>query len=102
MSTAVRKQDASLPDPEQTETGQIVRLETATETMMAYIGYLNTQIHTEEDQPKPNQAKIKALTEQKNAVLDERHAITPDNEDLIARALYIYAPIMKAFYASHG
>jgi hypothetical protein len=93
MSTALRK-----PDPHETETAKIVRLETATETMMAYIGYLNTQIHKEEDQPNPNQAKIKALRDQKNVVVDERHAITPDHQDLIAKALYIYAPIMKAFY----
>jgi hypothetical protein len=102
MSTALRKQEPVLPDPHETETAKIVRLETATETMMAYIGYLNTQIHKEEDQVNPNQARIKALQDQKNAVLKERHAITPDDQELIAKALYIYAPIMKAIYASHG
>lgn len=66
---------------------------------MAYIGYLNTEIMKEEDEPKPNQAKLKALRIQKNAVLDERQAITPVNEDLISKAVYVYAPIMKALYA---
>jgi hypothetical protein len=66
--------------------------------MMAYIGYLNTEIMKEEDKPKPNQAKLKALEAQKNTVLDERHAITPDADELIAKALYVYAPIMKALY----
>jgi hypothetical protein len=99
MSTAVREQPPSLPDPHDTLTGQIVRLETATETMMSYIGYLNTEIMKEEDRTNPNQAKIKALRSQKNVVLDERRAITPDNEELIAKAIYVYAPIMKALDA---
>lgn len=102
MSTALRKQEPVLPGPQETETAAIVRLETATETMMAYIGYLNAQIHAEEDQVCPSQAKIQALRDQKNMVLEERHAITADDHRLIAKALYIYAPIMKAIYASHG
>jgi hypothetical protein len=67
--------------------------------MMSYIGYLNTEIMKEEDRTNPNQAKIKALRSQKNVVLDERRAITPDNEELIAKAIYVYAPIMKALDA---
>ena len=102
MSTALRKQDPLFPEPHETETSKIVMLETATETMMAYIGYLNTEIMKEEDRSKPNQTKMQALQKQKEAVLDERHAITADNHDLIAKAVYVYAPIMKAFYASQG
>jgi hypothetical protein len=45
MSTALQKQDPIFPEPHETETSKIVMLETATETMMAYIGYLNTEIH---------------------------------------------------------
>ncbi len=37
MSTALRNQEPVLPDPDETLTAEIVRLETATETMMAYI-----------------------------------------------------------------
>ncbi len=102
MSTALRKQEPELPDWQDTETHRIVRLEIATETMMSYIGYLNTEIMKEEDQPKPDQARIKALESQKKAVWDERRAITPDNEELIAKAIYVYAPIMKALFASNG
>lgn len=98
MSTALQKQDPIFPEPHETETSKIVMLETATETMMAYIGYLNTEIMKEEDQPKPNQAKIQALQDQMDVVSKERKAITPSNEKLIARALYVYAPIMKALY----
>ena len=101
MSTALRKEDSEFPDPHETETSKIVMLETATETMMAYIGYLNTEIHKEEDRLKPNLVKIKALQGQKNMVLDERQAIGSESHDLIAKAVYVYAPLMKALYASH-
>lgn len=84
----------------ETETMKIARLETATETMMAYIGYLNTQIFNEEKLTDPDLAKIQALEEQIQVVLAERNAIRPDNEKLIARAIYVYAPIMKALYAN--
>lgn len=102
MSTALRKEEPVLPDPDDTLSAHIVRIETATETMMAYIGYLNTRIHTEEDQLTPNQAKLQALKLQKNVLLEERRAISSDTPDLIAKALYIYAPLVKAIYKSHG
>lgn len=102
MSTALKKEQPDRPESPKTATEKIAELESATETMAAYIGYLTTQIHKEEDQPTPDQAKIKALRAQKNVILDERQAITPDNEDLIAKARYVYGPIMKALYASNG
>lgn len=100
MSTVLRKDEQELPDYRETETHQIVRLEVATETMMAYVGYLNTEIMKEQELPSPNQSKIDALEEQLQTVLKERHAILPDDEKLIAKAIYIYAPIMKALYKS--
>ena len=42
--------------------------------------------------------KIEAMQEQMDAVSKERKAITPSNKKLIARAIYVYAPIMKALY----
>ena len=98
MSTALQKQDPIFPEPHETETSKIVMLETATETMMAYIGYLNTEIMKEEDMAVPNQTKIQALQGQMDVVSRERKAITPSNEMLIAKAVYVYAPIMKALY----
>lgn len=99
MSTALKKQTPnSPPEREKTETEKIVELETATETMAAYIGYLTTQIHKEEDNPMPDQARITALRAQKNVILDEREILV-DREDLIAKAIYIYGPIMKALYS---
>lgn len=100
MTSAIRRQEPTPTDPQDTVTAQIVRLETATETMAEYIGYLTNEILNEEDQAQPNAARIRALQAQLDAVLDEKHSITSDNQDLIAKALYIYAPIMKALDAS--
>ncbi len=100
MNTALPKEDNYSIDPHETLTGKIVQLETATETMMAYIGYLSTQILNEEVQPVPNQNRIKALEEQMRTISKERREIMPDNGRLIAKALYVYAPIMKALYSA--
>lgn len=104
MSTALRKQqEPELPiDPMQTETARIVQLETATETMMAYIGYLNTEISNEEEAEKPNMARLTALQTEMDAVTKERNAVTPSNQMLIDKALYVYAPIMKALDSNDG
>lgn len=100
MTTAVKKQTPDpRQEPEKTEGQKIADLETATETMAAYIGYLSTQIINEEDQERPNQEKLKALEAQKDQVLKERREMRPDNYELIARAIYVYGPIMKALYA---
>lgn len=100
MTTALTKSNSDQPVEPETETMKIARLETATETMMAYVGYLTTQILKEERQPTPNQLKIDALREQKQVVLSERKAIKPDDDKLIAKAIYVYAPIMKALYTN--
>jgi hypothetical protein len=102
MSTALRKQDPVFPEPHETETSKIVMLETATETMMAYIGYLNTEIMREEDMAVPNQTKIQALQAQMDVVSKERKAINPDNVKLIAKAVHVYGPILKALYEQNG
>ncbi len=100
MTTAVKKQTPDpRQEPEKTEGQKIAELESATETMAAYIGYLNTQIVNEENREKPNQEKLKALEAQINQVLKERREMRPDNYELIAKARYIYGPIMKALYA---
>jgi hypothetical protein len=74
---------------------ETARLETATETLAAYIGYLTNQILAEQDMAKPNAERIKALEHECDFVVSERRAITPDNYDLINRAIYIYAPHLK-------
>jgi hypothetical protein len=68
MSTALKKEIPNQPESPKTEGQKIAELESATETMMAYIGYLTTQIHNEEDKPVPDEEKIKALRAQKNVM----------------------------------
>ncbi|MBX9690971.1 MAG: hypothetical protein K2Z81_01205, partial [Cyanobacteria bacterium] len=58
------------------------------------------QILDEEKRSSPNLARIEALREQKEIVLQERRSIRPDNDRMIARAIYVYAPIMKALYTN--
>ncbi len=77
---------------------ETARLETATETLAEYIGYLNSEIDTEDDKPEPNAGRIEALEHELEIVVDERRAITPDNIALINRALYVYAPHLKLMH----
>lgn len=90
MATALPRKDSD------TVTGRITRFETATETMADYIGYLRNEIRDEKKNTLPDQARIAALDEQCWAVVNERKAITFENEALIRKALYVYAPFMKA------
>lgn len=77
---------------------QTARLEAATETLAEYIGYLNSEIGAEEDRGEPNLGRIEALGHELEILVDERRAITPDNLDLINRALYVYAPLLKPMH----
>jgi hypothetical protein len=40
---------------------QTARLETAIETLAEYIGYLNSEIDTEQDRSEPNSGRVDAL-----------------------------------------
>lgn len=81
-------------------TAVTARLETATETLAEYIGYLHGEIDAEQDKAEPNAERIEALEQQLDIVIGERRAITPDNLALINRALYIYAPFLKLLRSS--
>ena len=52
---------------------ETARLETATETLAEYIGYLNSEIYTEQDKAEPNAGRIEALERELEIVVDERH-----------------------------
>ena len=71
------------------------RVEAATETLAEYIGYLNCEIDLEQEQATPNSERIAALEHELTTVLGERRALTPSKRDIINRALYIYAPVLK-------
>ena len=74
---------------------ETARLETATETLAEYIVYLNCEIDTEQEKVEPNPERITALEHELDIVLGERRALTPSNRDIINRALYVYAPMLK-------
>ena len=78
---------------------ETARLEAATETLAEYIGYLNGEIGTEQDQAAPNVERITSLESELGHVLAERRAMTPSNRDIINRALYVYAPKLKPIHA---
>lgn len=72
------------------------RLETATETLAEVIGCLSACIGAEEELPAPDLAKLTALRAYQQDVLRERKAIAPGNTAIIDRAIYVYAPWLKA------
>lgn len=65
-------------------TARNARIETATETLAGYIGYLSTQIRIEKQETDPNAGRIAALERQVGMLLDERKAFHPDDEEMIA------------------
>ena len=98
---AIRKQEPLPPRREETPAQEIAKFESAVETLMSYIGYLNTKVHEEEDRPQPNQNKIEALRAQIDLLWHERNSNLLENPELIDKAVYVYGPIMKAFYNSN-
>ena len=74
---------------------ETARLETATETLAEYIGYLNCEIDTEPEKVEPHPERVTALEHAVDIALGERRALTPSNRDIINRALYVYAPMLK-------
>ena len=75
---------------------ETARLETATETLAEYIGYLHSEIDAELEAVTPNRERVAALEHELAIVLGERRSVTPDAFAIINRALYIYAPRLKA------
>ena len=75
---------------------ETARLEAATETLAEYIGYLNGEIDAELEAVNPNRERVAALEHELGIVLGERRSVTPDAFAIINRALYIYAPRLKA------
>lgn len=76
------------------------RYEGACNVMATYIGLLRTERLDERKKETPDHDKIQALKKQMDTIIDERHAMLPNSEELIAKALYVYAPIVKAMMFS--
>ncbi len=77
---------------------ETARLEAATETLAEYIGYLHSEIDSEQEKAAPNSERITALERELGIVLGERRTLTPSHRDIINRALYIYAPVLKRMH----
>ncbi len=86
-------------NPALSPTARNARIETATETLAGYIGYLSTQIRIEKEKPEPNAGRVAALERQRDVVLRERKAFDPDDDAMIDRAIYVYAPFLKAVFS---
>lgn len=95
MATTLKKSGPESTGPDYRNTGTAVEIEVATEIMMGYVGYLNTQIMNEEALAKPNKEKIDAMQTQMKAVFDESNELITDRK-LVTKALHVYGPIMKA------
>ena len=77
---------------------ETARLEATTEPVAEYSGYLDCDTDLEQEQAAPNYERIAALDHELTTVLGERRALTPSNRDIINRALYIYAPVLKRMH----
>ncbi len=64
------------------------------------IGLLRTERLNEQKKSSPNQEKIQTLKKQQNAIIDERDTMLLDNDELIDKAIYVYAPTVKAIIFS--
>lgn len=95
MATTLKKSRPEPTGPDYRNTGTAVEIEVATEIMMGYVGYLNTQIMNEEALAKPNKERIDAMQTQMKTVFDESNELITDRK-LVTKALYVYGPIMKA------
>lgn len=72
------------------------RLETAVEIMAEFAGYLNVQIMAEEDKGDNSEPrKISALQAELMAISAERDQLSK-SEALLNKALYVYAPLLRA------
>lgn len=77
---------------------EMARLETAAETLAESIGYLRSEINSEPEQEARGSAHIAAAESEWAFVFGERRALKSSYRDIINRALYVYAPVLKRMY----
>lgn len=75
---------------------QNVDFEVAVESLAAYLGWLDREIHRESLLATPNEVKLLALRVERDRIVHERKRITPERLDLVGRAVFVYAPFVKA------
>jgi hypothetical protein len=69
--------------------------EVATEVFSEYVAFCARELAAERDVEFPNKEKIEALEKQLRELKREKMSIGVENTDLINKALYIYAPLLK-------
>lgn len=77
-----------------------VALEIAMETLAEYKAFFFKRLLEEEEKDSPDGVKIAVLKEEIRKVREERKALNPGDVSTLYRALYIYAPLLKA--VRHG
>jgi hypothetical protein len=83
-----------LPPKKSTDELQI-DCEVAAEVIAEYFAYCAKQLAEERDTSSPNQEKIEALESQLRELKREKMSLGVENSDVIKKALYIYAPLLK-------
>lgn len=69
--------------------------EVAAEVFAEYLAFCARELAAERDVEFPNTEKIDALEKQVRELKREKLSIGIDNADLISKALYVYAPLLK-------
>ncbi len=69
--------------------------EVAAEVIAEYFAFCAKQLAKEKKNASPNADKIKTLEAKLVELNREKLALGPDNADVINKALYIYAPLLK-------
>ena len=76
--------------------------EVAAEVLAETLAFCAKELAEERDVEFPNQEKIQALEMQVLALEGEKMSIGVDNIEIINRALYFYAPLLKKRASQNG
>lgn len=69
--------------------------EVAAEVFAEYSAFCARELAAERDAESPNTEKIEALEKQVRELKREKMSIGVENTELINKALYVYAPLLK-------
>jgi hypothetical protein len=73
----------------------LVDCEVASEVIAEYFAILATELANEKNSSTPNLEKVKTIESSMRELKKEKRILSPDNVDLINKALYNYATILK-------
>lgn len=87
------------PVPKKTTDELRVDCEVAVEVFAEYLAFCARELSAEQDADSPNTEKIEALEKQVRELKREKMMVGLENSDLIKKALYVYAPLLKSWHA---